>query len=66
MASGDSVTFAVMLEENESEPEVKIVSGDEYVELDKVNLILDAKSSGEALINFTTDKHDENVKVIIK
>lgn len=66
MASGDSITFAVMLEENESEPKVKIVSGDEHVELDKVNLILDAKSSGEALINFTTDKHDENIKVIIK
>lgn len=66
MASGDSITFAVMLEENESDPEVSIVSGEEYIELDKENLIVDAKSSGEALINFTTDKHDENVKIIIK
>lgn len=66
MESGDTITFAVMLEENEKDPNVSIVSGEEYIDLDKDNLIVDAKSSGEALINFTTDKHDESVKIIIK
>lgn len=64
--SGDTITFAVMLEDDEEEPKVTIISGAEYVELDEENLILDANSSGEAIINFTTDKHDEDVKIIVK
>lgn len=64
--SGDTITFAVMIEDDEEDPKVTIISGTECVELDEENLILDAKSSGEAIINFTTDKHDKDIKIIVK
>lgn len=64
--SGESITFAVTLEENESEPKVKIVSGKEFAEFDEESLIFEAISKGEVLLKFTTDKHNKNIKVLIK
>lgn len=64
--SGESITFAVTLEESESEPKVEIISGKEFVEFDEENLILNVTNKGEVLINFTTDKHTKDIKVLIK
>lgn len=64
--SGESITFAVTLEESESEPKVEIISGKEFAEFDEENLILNATNRGEVLINFTTDKHTKDIKVLIK
>lgn len=64
--SGESITFAVTLEENESEPKAEIISGKELAKFDEENLILDATNKGEVLIKFTTDKHNKDIKVLIK
>ena len=66
LESGDSITLAATVEEDDGDVKFEIEKGVELVDFDEESLVLEAITSGEVEIKVTTTETNKEKSVVIK